>query len=103
MALRRVATAFDNLVCTEPDNQEAKEFLGKTYEQLGYHAESGPWRNRRRHMQLSHATHGLSEHCMAMTSKCQEILELHGICDLCPSWPKFNGLRNVVRTTAIDA
>ena len=29
----------------QPDNQAARELLAKTYDQLGYQAESGPWRD----------------------------------------------------------
>lgn len=39
------ATLLNNLVFAEPQNKEARELLAKMYEQLGYQAESGPWRN----------------------------------------------------------
>lgn len=42
---RWVATLLNNLVFAEPDNRQARELLAKTYDQLGYQAESGPWRN----------------------------------------------------------
>ncbi|XKE47316.1 MBL fold metallo-hydrolase [Halomonas organivorans] len=42
---RWVATALNHLVFAEPDNQEAKDLLADTLTQLGYQAESGPWRN----------------------------------------------------------
>lgn len=42
---RWVATLLDNLVFAEPDNMEARRLLADTYTQLGYQAESGPWRN----------------------------------------------------------
>lgn len=42
---RWVATALNHLVFAEPDNQEAKELLADTLTQMGYQAESGPWRN----------------------------------------------------------
>lgn len=42
---RFVATALNHLVFAEPDNQKARALLAKTYRQLGYMAESGPWRN----------------------------------------------------------
>ena len=42
---RWVATLLNNLVFAQPDNGEARELLAKTYDQLGYQAESGPWRN----------------------------------------------------------
>ena len=29
----------------DPDNDEAKELLAEAYDQLGYQAESGPWRD----------------------------------------------------------
>jgi len=42
---RWVATALNYVVFADPDNQKAKYLLADTYEQLGYQAESGPWRN----------------------------------------------------------
>lgn len=39
------ATLLNNLVFARPDNKEARELLAKTYDQLGYQSESGPWRN----------------------------------------------------------
>jgi len=42
---RWVAEALDHVVFAEPDNKEAKNLLADTLEQLGYVAESGPWRN----------------------------------------------------------
>lgn len=42
---RWVATALNHVVFAEPDNVEAKALLADTLTQLGYQAESGPWRN----------------------------------------------------------
>jgi alkyl sulfatase BDS1-like metallo-beta-lactamase superfamily hydrolase len=42
---RRVAEALKHVVFTDPDNREAKELLADAYEQLGYQAESSPWRS----------------------------------------------------------
>lgn len=42
---RWVAQLLNHLVFAEPDNNDAKELLAKTYDQLGYQAESGPWRD----------------------------------------------------------
>ena len=42
---RWVAEALDHVVFADPDNKEAKNLLADTLEQLGYVAESGPWRN----------------------------------------------------------
>lgn len=42
---RWVATALNHVVFAEPENKEARELLADTLEQLGYQAESGPWRN----------------------------------------------------------
>lgn len=42
---RWVATALNHVVFAEPDNVEAKELLADTLTQMGYQAESGPWRN----------------------------------------------------------
>ena len=42
---RWVAEALDRLVFAQPDNQGAKNLLADTLEQLGFVAESGPWRN----------------------------------------------------------
>ncbi|MCP3913359.1 MAG: MBL fold metallo-hydrolase [Actinomycetia bacterium] len=42
---RWVAELVNHLVFAEPDNEEARELQADTLEQLGYQAESGPWRN----------------------------------------------------------
>jgi len=42
---RWVAKALNHVVFANPKNNEAKELLGDTYEQLAYQSESGPWRN----------------------------------------------------------
>ena len=42
---RWVAELVNHLVFSDPDNQEARELLAKAYDQLGYQAESGPWRD----------------------------------------------------------
>lgn len=39
------ATLLNNLVFANPTNKEARKLLADTYTQLGYQAESGPWRN----------------------------------------------------------
>ena len=42
---RWVAELVNHLVFAEPNNQDAKTLLADTYEQLGYQAESGIWRD----------------------------------------------------------
>jgi alkyl sulfatase BDS1-like metallo-beta-lactamase superfamily hydrolase len=42
---RWVATALNHVVFADPTNKAAKDLLADTYEQMGYQAESGPWRN----------------------------------------------------------
>lgn len=42
---RWVAEVLNHLVFAEPDNEEAAALLAATYDQLGYQAESGPWRD----------------------------------------------------------
>lgn len=42
---RWVAEVVNHLVFAEPKNQDARNLLADAYEQLGYQAESGPWRN----------------------------------------------------------
>ncbi len=42
---RWVAQAVNYVVFSDPENQAAKNLLADTYEQMGYQAESGPWRN----------------------------------------------------------
>ena len=42
---RWAAEILNHLVFDDPDNMSARELLAKTYEQLGYQAESGPWRD----------------------------------------------------------
>lgn len=42
---RWVAEALKHVVFADPENKAAKELLADTYEQMGYQAESGPWRS----------------------------------------------------------
>ncbi len=42
---RWVSQLLNHLVFAEPENGEAKALLARTYDQLGYQAESGPWRD----------------------------------------------------------
>ncbi|MEM9256707.1 MAG: alkyl sulfatase dimerization domain-containing protein [Pseudomonadota bacterium] len=42
---RWVAEVLNHLVFAEPSNSAARELLAQTYDQLGYQAESGPWRD----------------------------------------------------------
>jgi alkyl sulfatase BDS1-like metallo-beta-lactamase superfamily hydrolase len=42
---RFVAMVLNHLVFAEPENAAARELLAKAYDQLGYQAESGPWRD----------------------------------------------------------
>lgn len=42
---RWAATVLNHLVFAEPDLFEAKTLLAEVYDQLGYRAESGPWRD----------------------------------------------------------
>ena len=42
---RWVAELLNHLVFAEPDNAAARSLLARTYDQLGYQAESGPWRD----------------------------------------------------------
>ncbi|MBW1891919.1 MAG: MBL fold metallo-hydrolase [Deltaproteobacteria bacterium] len=42
---RWTAEVLNHLVFAEPDNKQGKELLARTYDQLGYQAESGPWRD----------------------------------------------------------
>jgi alkyl sulfatase BDS1-like metallo-beta-lactamase superfamily hydrolase len=42
---RWVAEVLNHLVFAEPDNRAARELLARSYDQLGYQAESGPWRD----------------------------------------------------------
>lgn len=42
---RFVATALNKVVMAEPSNQEARDLLADTYEQLGYQSEGAGWRN----------------------------------------------------------
>lgn len=42
---RWVAEVLNHLVFAEPDNEDAKALLAQTYDQMGYLAESGPWRD----------------------------------------------------------
>ena len=42
---RWVATVVHYVVQTEPENAAARALLADALEQMGYQAESGPWRN----------------------------------------------------------
>lgn len=42
---RWTATLLNNLVFANPNHKAARQLLADTYSQLGYEAESGPWRN----------------------------------------------------------
>jgi len=42
---RWVAEVMNHVVFAEPDNRAAAELLAAAYDQLGYQAESGPWRD----------------------------------------------------------
>jgi len=42
---RWAAMLLDHLVFAEPDDRDARELLARAYDQLGYQAESGPWRD----------------------------------------------------------
>jgi alkyl sulfatase BDS1-like metallo-beta-lactamase superfamily hydrolase len=42
---RWVAQVANHVVFADPDNQAAKDLVANALEQLGYQAESGPWRN----------------------------------------------------------
>ncbi len=42
---RWTAEVLNHLVFAQPGNDKAKELLARTYDQLGYQAESGPWRD----------------------------------------------------------
>ncbi len=42
---RWVAQVLNHLVFAQPDNTRAKALLANSYDQLGYQAESGPWRD----------------------------------------------------------
>ncbi|MBF7729504.1 alkyl/aryl-sulfatase [Pseudomonas sp. N040] len=42
---RWAAELLNHLVFAQPENKAARELLASTYDQLGYQAESGPWRD----------------------------------------------------------
>jgi alkyl sulfatase BDS1-like metallo-beta-lactamase superfamily hydrolase len=42
---RWVAEALKQVVFADPNSKDGKELLADTYEQMGYQAESGPWRS----------------------------------------------------------
>ncbi|WP_405228061.1 alkyl/aryl-sulfatase [Lentisalinibacter sediminis] len=42
---RWVAEVLNHLVMAQPGNPDARALLARTYDQLGYQAESGPWRD----------------------------------------------------------
>ena len=42
---RWAAMLLNQLVFAAPENADAREALARVYDQLGYQAESGPWRD----------------------------------------------------------
>lgn len=42
---RFAATVLDKVMFADPEHEAARELLANTYDQLGYQAESGPWRD----------------------------------------------------------
>ena len=42
---RWTAQVLNHVIFAEPDHEGARKLLAKTYDQLGYRAESGPWRD----------------------------------------------------------
>lgn len=42
---RWVAEVLNHLIMAQPDNVDARALLARTYDQLGYQTESGPWRD----------------------------------------------------------
>lgn len=57
---RWAAMLLDHLVFAEPENDAARELLAQAYEQLGYRAESGPWRDA--YLTAAHELrHGVAE------------------------------------------
>jgi alkyl sulfatase BDS1-like metallo-beta-lactamase superfamily hydrolase len=42
---RWVAELLNHVIFADPDNDDARELLARTYDQLAYQAESGPWRD----------------------------------------------------------
>ena len=42
---KKLAQVMNHVVLADPNHVQARALLADTYEQLGYQAESGPWRN----------------------------------------------------------
>ena len=77
---RWVAEVLRRLVFAEPDNQAARFLLADAYEQLGYQAESGIWRN----FYLTGALelrHGVAERESSMAPN-RDLLRSIGVADL---------------------
>ncbi|WP_455586106.1 alkyl/aryl-sulfatase [Bacteroides sp.] len=72
---RWCATLLNNLVFAAPDNQEARKLLADTYTQLGYQAESGPWRN----FYLTGATELLKEKKEQQSAKVVDIKSISAL------------------------
>lgn len=69
---RWVAEVLNQLVFADPSNASAKALLARTYDQLGYIAESGPWRD----IYLSGAyelRHGVSESGINMAANTEQL------------------------------
>jgi alkyl sulfatase BDS1-like metallo-beta-lactamase superfamily hydrolase len=70
---RWVAEVLNHLIFAEPENKNARQLLAKTYDQLGYQAESGVWRS----VYLSAAyelRHGAPAEALSL-SKARELLK----------------------------
>lgn len=68
-----VAEVLNHLVFAKPDNKKARALLAKTYDQLGYQAESGVWRSA--YLTAAYELrHGAPKHPLNM-SRVKEVLK----------------------------
>jgi alkyl sulfatase BDS1-like metallo-beta-lactamase superfamily hydrolase len=98
---RWVAEVVSHVVFADPANQEARALEADALEQLGYQAESGPWRDfyltgaqelRHGHPQLGIGSTAAPDTVAAMTT--EMLLDYLGV--------RIDGLAAAVRTWAID-
>jgi alkyl sulfatase BDS1-like metallo-beta-lactamase superfamily hydrolase len=98
---RWVAEVVSHVVFADPDNVEARALEADALEQLGYQAESGPWRDfyltgaqelRHGHPQLGISSRAAPDTVAAMTT--EMLLDYLGV--------RIDGLAAATRTWAID-
>ncbi len=98
---RWTATLLDHAVFADPNDGEAKALLARTYDQLGYQAESGPWRD----VYLSGATelrHGVSGSALNLAAAADLLREVPPVQFLVSMAARLNGPAADGQTTTVN-